>query len=106
MSEDRGPDSLAAHVRKMMDDLGLWGYHPLNSIGSRQGWPDWVIIGNGILYRELKSQRGTVSPEQRAVGERITAAGGDWSVWRPAGLLSGQIAAELLAISRLGAGVA
>lgn len=28
MSEDRGPDSLDAHVRRLMKDLGLWGYHP------------------------------------------------------------------------------
>jgi hypothetical protein len=101
MSEDRGPDSLDAHVRRLMADLGLWGYHPLNSIGSRQGWPDWTIIGTRIIHRELKSERGTLRPEQRAVGDRILAAGGDWAVWRPTDLLSLRIARELTAISGL-----
>ena len=65
MPEDRGPDSLDAHVRKLMADLGLFGYHTRNSKGSTAGWPDWVIIGRvGILYRELKTEHGTVTPEQ------------------------------------------
>lgn len=96
MPEDRGPDSLDAHVRRLMADLGLFGYHTRNSKGSEKGWPDWVIIGRGgILYRELKSEHGTVSPEQRHVGELITRAGGNWAVWRPRDLISHAIAKEL-----------
>ena len=101
MSEDRGPDSLDAHVRRLMDDLGLWGYHPLNSIGSRRGWPDWTIIGNRIIYRELKTERGTLRPDQALVRGLILATDGDWALWRPTDLLSGRIAAELAAISGL-----
>jgi hypothetical protein len=100
MREDRGPDSLDAHVRKLMDDLGLWGYHPQISIGSRRGWPDWTIIGSRILYRELKSETGDLRPDQRKVGDRILAAGGDWDVWRPSDLLSHRIQHELAAIAR------
>jgi hypothetical protein len=100
MSEDRGPDSLESHVRKLMADLGLWGYHTRNSIGSAKGWPDWVILGpRGGLFRELKSQRGEPSPDQRSVGARLICAGFDWAVWRPADLFSGVIAAQLLAIA-------
>jgi hypothetical protein len=96
MAEDRGPDSLDAHVRKLIADLGLFGYHPRNSKGSAAGWPDWVIIGRaGILYRELKSEAGTLSPEQRRVGELITRAGGNWAVWRPRHLVDGSIGREL-----------
>jgi hypothetical protein len=96
MPEDRGPDSLAAHVRALMKDLGLFGYHARNSRGSEPGWPDWVIIGRaGILYRELKTEHGTLSPEQRAVGALITRAGGSWAVWRPRDLLNGTIARQL-----------
>lgn len=96
MPEDRGPDSLEAHVRKYIADLGLFGYHPRNSKGSAAGWPDWVIIGRAdILYRELKSESGTVTPEQRHVGELITRAGGNWAVWRPRDLLDHTIAREL-----------
>lgn len=96
MPEDCGPDSLEAYVRKVIADLGLFGYHPRNSKGSAAGWPDWVIVGQGgILYRELKTEHGSLSPEQRHVGELITRVGGNWQVWRPRDLLDGQIAKEL-----------
>jgi hypothetical protein len=100
MPEDRGPDSLDAHVRRLMTDLGLFGYHPRNSKGSAAGWPDWVIIGRaGILYRELKSEAGTVTPEQRHVGQLITKAGGNFAVWRPRHLLDGTIGRELASVA-------
>jgi hypothetical protein len=100
MPEDRGPGSLDAHVRRLMTDLGLFGYHPRNSKGSQAGWPDWVIIGRaGILYRELKTESGTVSPEQRHVGELITRAGGNWAVWRPRHLFDGTIGRELASVA-------
>lgn len=104
MAEDRGPDSLEANLRRLMKDLGLWGYHPRRSEKSEKGWPDWVIVGSRIIHRELKTERGKVTDEQEAVGHRIAAAGGDWAVWRPRDLLSGRVAAELTAISRLGGG--
>ena len=100
MTEDRGPDSLDAHVRKLIADLGLWAYHPRTSKGSAAGWPDWVIIGRGgILFRELKSESGTVTPEQRHVGDLITRAGGNWAVWRPRQLLDGSIGRELASLA-------
>jgi hypothetical protein len=95
MLEDKGPDSLDAHVRRLMTDLGLFGFHVRNSRGSEPGWPDWVIIGNRIIYRELKTEHGVLSPAQRAVGARITRAGGSWAVWRPRDLLNGTIARQL-----------
>jgi hypothetical protein len=99
MPEDRGPDSLDAHVRRLMADLGLWGYHVRNSKGSEKGWPDWVIIGRRIIHRELKAEHGMLTPEQRTVGARITQSGGNWKVWRPSDLLSGQIARELTEVA-------
>src|ERR1700759_1492577 len=102
MPEDRGPDSLDAHLRRLMADLGLFAYHTRNSKGSEKGWPDWVIIGRGgILYRELKAEHGTLSPEQRHVGELITRAGGNWAVWRPRDLLDGTIARELASLAAI-----
>ena len=95
MPEDRGPDSLEAHLRKLLGDLGLFGYHPHASQRSAPGWPDWVIVGNRIIYRELKTEHGSLSAAQRDVGERITRAGGDWAVWRPRDLISGKIARQL-----------
>ena len=99
MTEDRGPDSLDSHVRRLLADLGLWGYHVRNSRGSERGWPDWVIIGNRVLFRELKTERGALSVEQREVGAKLQRAGQSWGVWRPRDLLSGKIVRELTGIS-------
>ena len=101
MKEDRGKDSLDYHVREILKELGLWGFHPLISIGSRKGWPDWTIIGKWIMYRELKTETGKLRPDQELVRDLILAAGGDWALWRPSDYLSGRIARELTAISRL-----
>ena len=104
MKEDRGKDSLDYHVRGIIKELGLWGFHPLISIGSRKGWPDWCFIGKWIMYRELKSETGKLRPDQRKVGDLILAAGGDWAVWRPSDYLSGKIAHELAELAGLKAG--
>jgi hypothetical protein len=108
MSEDRGDDSLEAHLRRLMKDLGLTGFHVEKSLDveknrknvSVKGWPDWTIRGpRGVLFRELKSQRGRVTPEQREWLDALAANGMNVGVWRPASLLSGAIAAELAGIS-------
>ena len=104
MSEDKGPDSLDAHVRKLMKDLGLWGYHPWRSDKSEKGWLDWTIIGTRIIYRELKSRPGTLRPDQKRVRDLILAAGGDWGLWRPSDYLEPGIHRELTAISGLRTG--
>lgn len=99
MLEDRGPDSLDSHVRRLMKDFGLDGFHCRNSIGSRRGFPDWEIWGTSVIWRELKTERGTLSVDQRRVGSLITRAGGDWSTWRPRDLFDGTIARQLAAIA-------
>jgi hypothetical protein len=88
MPEDRGPDSLDAHVRKLMADLGLFGYHTRNSKGSTAGWPDWVIIGRvGILYRELKpstapSRPNSATSASSSPGQAATGRyGGPGTCW-------------------------
>jgi hypothetical protein len=75
--------------------LGLPHFHVHNSRGMTAGWPDSVIIGTRIVYRELKSEYGQLTPEQRAVGDKLKAAGADWKVWRPRDWLSGDIETEL-----------
>lgn len=75
--------------------LGLFHYHPRISTGSARGWPDSTIIGQRVIYRELKTQIGRLTPEQRVVGERLKAAGADWGIWRPSDWLSGAIETEL-----------
>ena len=38
--------------------LGLFHYHPRNSAGSAPGWPDSTVIGERVIFRELKSEYG------------------------------------------------
>ncbi len=54
----------------------------------------------GVLFRELKSAKGVLSPEQKVWLAALTAAGADAGVWKPADLASGRIEAELKAIRR------
>ena len=102
MSEDRGPDSLDAHVRRYLKDLDLMGYHTKDSRRSGKGFPDWTIAGiGGLIFRELKTQRGRCTPEQAAWLGVLEVAGADVAVWRPEDLFSGRIANELVAVAGL-----
>lgn len=98
---------LQDQVRALCTDLGLTVQHMERSDLARAwvpGWPDLEIIGHGhIMWRELKDRIGQPTTAQRTVGYTIQAGGGDWAVWRPDDLLSGRIAKELIAISKLGA---
>jgi hypothetical protein len=75
--------------------LQLPHFHVQHSRGMTAGWPDSVIVGAKVIYRELKSESGRLSPEQRATGDALKAAGADWRVWRPSDWLSGAIELEL-----------
>lgn len=62
------------------------------------GWPDLVLVSvdrKRLLFRELKSDAGVVSNEQRVVLETLIGAGLDAKVWRPRDLDSGLIQREL-----------
>lgn len=63
-----------------------------------KGWPDLVLIrprDRRLLFVELKTSHGLVSPDQAWVHEQLAAAGYPVNVWRPADLDSGVIAAVL-----------
>lgn len=85
-------------VAELCARLGLAHYHTYDSRRSEPGFPDSVIIGSAILYRELKSRDGVLKPEQRRWGSRITRAGGDWCVWRPRDWDDGTIMRQLMEI--------
>lgn len=92
MPEDRGPDSLDANLRRLLRQYGLWGYHPLSSVGSEKGWVDWVILGPaGAIFAELKSEYGRPSPEQVKVGYMLRRAGLRYVLWRPSDFYAGKI---------------
>lgn len=87
-------------VRVMCSQFGLFHFHVLDSKGCEPGWPDSVIIGRRVIYRELKSEYGQLTSEQTAVGYKLKAAGQSWKVWRPSDLLNGTIGAEMMVAAR------
>lgn len=82
-------------------DLGGWAtFHPGHGgHGSRhdgthrptlmqtktgKGFPDLILVrGPDLLIRELKTDKGRLSPEQRVWIGRLEAAGVDVAIWRP-----------------------
>lgn len=74
------------------------GYHTHDSRRSEPGFPDLVLVSSRhgrILFRELKTDKGRVSPDQRKWIDGLTAAGADAGVWRPEDLRSGRVTQEL-----------
>jgi hypothetical protein len=86
-------------VADLCAQLGLHHYHTHDSRGSEGGFPDSVIVGTAILFREIKSRDGVLKPAQRRWGSRIERSGGNWAVWRPVDWYSGVIRLQLEAIS-------
>ena len=85
-------------VAELCVRLGLHHYHTYDSRRSEPGWPDSVIVGTSIIYRELKSASGVLKPEQRRWGSRLERAGGNWAVWRPVDWQNMTIINQLTAI--------
>jgi hypothetical protein len=70
-------------------DLARWAgwscYHTLRSTGSTAGYPDLTLVrGDVLLFAELKSQHGRVTPAQAtwlAALREVTHV--ESTVWRP-----------------------
>lgn len=86
----------AAHFRPAKTQTGRW----VTAVqGDGKGYPDLTIAGaGGVLFRELKSDRGPATPEQKKWISVLVDAGADVAVWRPADLRSGRIERELRAL--------
>ena len=68
--------------------------------GDGKGFPDLVIVGpRGVMFRELKTERGRVSTEQSEWQFRLRHAGADCGYWMPSDLRSGLILEELKAVA-------
>lgn len=81
-----------AHFRPAMNARGEWRT-PVAADG--KGFVDLVLVRDRVLYRELKSARGTLSVEQQDWLHALKLAGADVDVWRPAQWLDGTIEQEL-----------
>ncbi len=89
---------LQDQVQLMCRQLGLYCYHTHDSRRSQAGWPDLVIISERTkraVFRELKSQTGRLTSDQKYVGYLLAMCGLSWEVWRPADLFDGTIATQL-----------
>lgn len=80
---------LARVLRLAVQDHGFRGF-------SAAGMTDLTIVGpNGVLFVELKRQRGRLTEAQQAWRASILAAGGVHLVWFPIDWLDGTIEATL-----------
>lgn len=91
---------LLEHIRSACRKLGLKCYHTHNSKHSERGFPDLVILGNPVLFRELKSSTGKVTPDQQAWLDELREKGQDAGVWRPADWVAGHVQKRLGEIAR------
>lgn len=71
-------------IKKTCEWMNLAVYHTHDSRRSQPGFPDLVIAGaNGVLYRELKTETGRVTPMQQYWLDLLVEGGADAAVWRP-----------------------
>lgn len=70
------------HTRRSIVREGRWA-----TATSRAGFPDltlWDPRAGGLVFAELKAQKGRLSADQKACIASLRAAGCDVRVWRPA----------------------
>lgn len=82
-------------VRVLCRRYRLLPYHTFDSRRSEPGFPDVVLVGTRVLWRELKGERNGLTWAQAQWGRHLKAAGQDWAVWRPRDLRSGVIEREM-----------
>ena len=90
MTETQLQDAIIGAAQR----LGWLAYHTHDSRRSQAGYPDLHLVHEGrrlSILRELKSQKGTVSPAQKDWIRGLTAAGVDVGVWRPIDWFDGTI---------------
>lgn len=63
--------------------------------GDGAGWPDLVIVGRRVIYRELKTDVGRLRPDQRTWIAALLTSGQDIDIWRPKDWRSGRITNEI-----------
>ena len=79
---------LRQSIVRAAKELGWRVYFSWTSIHSPKGFPDLCMVrGNRLLFAELKTDRGKMTPEQESWGIDLSASGrAEWYLWRPADL--------------------
>ena len=75
-----------SEVLKWAKHYGWAVYHTYDSRRSPAGFPDLVLVRDRVLFRELKTEPGKVSPAQKIWATQLVKAGADFEVWRPSQL--------------------
>ena len=70
-------------VLKLAKRFGWMAYHTYDARRSEPGFPDLVLVRERVLFRELKTDTGSISKAQEAWGGALIKAGADFKVWRP-----------------------
>ncbi|MCR6706570.1 MAG: VRR-NUC domain-containing protein [Cellulomonas sp.] len=99
VAEQMTESALQAQILTAARTTGWLAYHTHDSRRSRPGFPDLVLVHDRrglVLFRELKTERGRVRPEQREWLSALAAAGADAGVWRPSDWLGERVIAELM----------
>lgn len=88
---------LQGEVARYCRDNGALHYHTHRSDRSEAGFPDSVIVGNYLMFRELKSDAEGARPtkDQRIWLGALTDAGYDAGLWYPEDWRSGRIQNEI-----------
>lgn len=90
-------DELLASVQRLARALGVKAFHEHDSRRNPvRGFPDLVLAGKaGVIFAELKSTAGLLSPAQASWKWELLAGRQDWQLWRPADWHTGHIEREL-----------
>ena len=59
---------------------GHWG---TQMITSSPGFPDLVLVGDAVIFAELKTRDGKLARGQTHWGDSLINAGAEYYVWRP-----------------------
>ena len=78
-------ESFEGYVDAVAKHFGWTCFHARDSRRQQLvGLPDLILLRNTVVFAELKSKRGRVEPHQRDVLDRLSKAGMNAYLWRPA----------------------
>lgn len=69
-----------AHFRTSLNQRGAY---QTAVAGDGKGFPDLVLVRDRVVFAELKTDIGSMSPDQKLWGAALQAAGVEWHLWRP-----------------------
>lgn len=66
----------AKRIEDTLNMLHLRWHHETDSRKSKAGFPDYCIVGpGGVMFLEIKADKGRVTPQQQAWVDDLAAAG-------------------------------